>query len=93
MKFPCILTQFTLGQVFSLKIKDVFKRKVDNRYVENLFPVLFLVGFIALFALKSIRRKILETEICSERYHQLPPGMCSFSIHIVFKALIFNSHQ
>ena len=93
MKFPYILTQFTLGQVFSLKIKDVFKRKVDNRYVENLFPVLFLVGFIALFALKSIRRKILETEICSERYHQLPPGMCSFSIHIVFKALIFNSHQ
>ena len=54
MKFPCILTQFTLGQVFSLKIKDVFKRKIDNGYVENLFPVLFLVGFIALFALKSI---------------------------------------
>ena len=43
MRFPCILTQFTLGQVFSLRIKDVSKRKVDNGYVENLFPVLFLV--------------------------------------------------
>ena len=43
MRFPCILTQFTLGQVFSLRIKDVSKRKVDNGYVENMFPVLFLV--------------------------------------------------
>lgn len=63
MKFPYIVNQFTLGQVFRLRIEDVSKRKADHRYMENLFPVIFLVGFIALFALKTVRRKILETEI------------------------------
>lgn len=57
MRFPCIVNQYILGQVFCLRVKNVSKRKADNRYLENVFPVAFLVGLVALFALKTVGRK------------------------------------
>lgn len=74
------LKSMCFGQVLCLRI--ISERKVDNRYVENGFPVIFLGGLVALFPLKTMRRKILETEIWSEGYHLLPPGMCNLSIHM-----------
>lgn len=74
MRFPGILNEFILGQVFCLRMKVLSVRKVDSRYMENVFPAVFS-GLSALFALMAIRRKILEMEFWSEEGHLFFLGM------------------
>ena len=87
------LKSIHFGQVFCLRI--ISERKVHDSYMENVFLVISLVGLVALFGLKAIRKKILETEIWTEGYHLFPPGMCSLSIHIsrFSNDLIFNNQH